>query len=94
MMNQKILDKRYRIYDIAKKYEAKNIRIFGSQLRGSERQNSDIDLIVEFGEPNLLDRIRMKHDLEEELGMPVDLLTDDSLHPLLRDEILSEAKPL
>lgn len=93
-MNQKILDKRDRIYDIARKYSASNVRIFGSQIRGGETQNSDVDFLVEFEEPNLLDRISMKHDLEEELGMSVDLLTDESIHPLLRGDILHEARSL
>ena len=93
-MDQRIVTKRERIKEIAQKYKAHNIRIFGSQLRGEERPDSDLDLLVEFEEPNLLDRIGMKHELEDELGMPVDLLTDESLHPLLRDEILGEAQEL
>lgn len=93
-MDQRIVIKRERIREIAQKYKARNIRIFGSQLRGEENPDSDLDLLVEFEEPNLLDRIGMKHELEDELGMPVDLLTDESLHPLLRDEILREAREL
>lgn len=93
-MDQRIVDNRNKIFDIARKYDAKNIRIFGSQIRGEERQGSDVDLLVEFEAPNLLDRIGMTYELEEMLGMPVDLLTDESLHPLLRNEILNEAKPL
>ena len=41
--------------------------------------------------PNLLDRIAMKNELKDELGLLVDPLTDESLHPLLRDEILGES---
>ena len=93
-MDQKIRNKRDRIYEIADKYKAKNIRVFGSQSRGEEREDSDLDLLVEFENPNLLDRIGMKYELEDELGMPVDVLTDESLHPLLRNEILREAQAL
>ncbi len=93
-MDQKIRNKRDRIYEIADKYKAKNIRVFGSQSRGEEREDSDLDLLVEFENPNLLDRIGMKYELEDELGMPVDVLTDESLHPLLRNEILREAQTL
>lgn len=39
-------------------------------------QDSDVDFLIEFGEPNLLERYQMKPELEDELGMPVDLLTD------------------
>ena len=93
-MDQKIRNKRDQIYEIADKYKAKNIRVFGSQSRGEEREDSDLDLLVEFENPNLLDRIGMKYELEDELGMPVDVLTDESLHPLLRNEILREAQAL
>ena len=93
-MDQRILEKRDKINEIARKYGARNVRVFGSQLRGEERVDSDIDLLVEFEVPNLLDRIAMKNELEDELGLPVDLLTDESLHPLLRNEILDEAQEL
>ncbi len=93
-MDQIILNKRVRIYEIAQKYKVRNIRIFGSQVRGEERNDSDVDFLVEFEVPNLLDRIGMKYELEDELGIPVDLLTDDSLHPLLKDAILREAQQL
>ena len=93
-MDQRIINKRDRIYEIAQKYRVRNIRVFGSQIRGEERQDSDVDFLVEFDVPNLLDRIGMKYELEDELGIAVDLLTDDSLHPLLRDRILHEAREL
>lgn len=93
-MDERILNKRDRIYQIAEKYRANHIRVFGSQVRGEEQVNSDVDLLVEFESPNLLDRIGMKYELEDELGMPVDLLTDESLHPALREEILREAREL
>lgn len=81
-MDRTILEKRDRINEIARKYGARKIRVFGSQVRGEEHVDSDIDLLVEFEAPNLLDRIAMKNELEDELGLPVDLLTDESLHPL------------
>ncbi|SFV09371.1 hypothetical protein SAMN05421543_1571 [Alicyclobacillus macrosporangiidus] len=51
-------------------------------------------LLVDFEEPNLLDRIGMKQDLEALLGIRVDLLTEENLHPAFREQILAEAKPL
>ncbi len=93
-MDARITEKRKIIYEIAEKYKAHNVRVFGSQVRGDEQPESDVDFLVEFEKPNLLDRIRMKQELEDELGMPVDLLTDQSLHPSLRDDILRESRPL
>jgi uncharacterized protein len=46
-MDARILNKRDRIYQIAQKYRAHNICVFGSQVRGEEKQDSDIDLSVE-----------------------------------------------
>ncbi|MBX6353442.1 MAG: nucleotidyltransferase family protein [Thermoflavifilum sp.] len=93
-MDLRIEQKREDILRIATTYRAKNVRVFGSQCRNEEHPNSDLDLLVEFENPNLLDRIAMKQDLEDLLGLKVDLLTDESLHPVLRDEILAEARPL
>ncbi|WP_245533936.1 nucleotidyltransferase family protein [Effusibacillus pohliae] len=78
---------------LASKYRVKNIRIFGSQARGEETADSDVDFLVEFEEPNLLDRIGFKQDLEELLNMPVDVVTESTIHPMLREHILAEAKP-
>ena len=67
--------------------------IFGSFARGDEKENSDIDIIVEFrGEKSLLDLARLKIALEELLKIKVDVITYNSLHPLLRDRILNEQK--
>jgi uncharacterized protein len=94
LMDPRIINKRERIQEIARKYHARNLRIFGSQLRGVERSDSDVDFLVDFDEPNLLVRIAMKHELQDELGMTVDLLTEKSLHPLSRDKILRESQTL
>ncbi len=54
-------------------------------------EESDIDLLVELPETaSLLDLAGLKIDIEELLGRNVAVLTYDSLHPLLRDRILSE----
>ncbi|MGP3668261.1 MAG: nucleotidyltransferase family protein [Candidatus Bathyarchaeota archaeon] len=64
-------------------------------MRGEERKDSDIDILVEFeGEKSLLDLAGLKIDLEEALGRKVDVLTYNSLHPLLRDRILQEQKAI
>ena len=69
--------------------------IFGSFARGEEGADSDLDLLVEFqGEKTLFDFIALKRRLEQALGMSVDLLTYQSLSPLLRDSILREQIPV
>jgi predicted nucleotidyltransferase len=67
--------------------------IFGSFVRGEMQETSDLDILVEFkGEKSLLDLAGLKIELEELLGRKVDVLTYDSLHPLLKENILSEQK--
>jgi len=71
----------------------KSLRLFGSMVRGEARDDSDIDILVEFSKPiGLLAFVRLKNRLSELLGRPVDLVTPEALKPLLRDHILSEAQ--
>jgi hypothetical protein len=72
----------------------KSISVFGSLVRGDERPDSDVDLLVEF-EPDA--RIgffafaRLQRRLSELLGRPVDLVTPDALHKAMKTRILQEA---
>lgn len=70
----------------------KRAALFGSFARGDATKDSDIDLLIEFKgkSKSLLDLAALKIQLEESLGRHVDLITYSSLHPLLRDRILSE----
>jgi hypothetical protein len=62
-------------------------------VRGEQKEDSDLDVLVEFeGKKSLLDLAGLKIKLEEVLGRRVDVLTYNSLHPLLRDRILQEQK--
>lgn len=80
-----------KIVPILNRYSVRKAAFFGSLVRGEETEKSDIDLLVELPEKaSLLDLAGLKIDLEELLGMEVDVLTYDSLHPLLKDKILGE----
>jgi predicted nucleotidyltransferase len=82
-----------KIAPVLKRYGVSRAAIFGSYARGEEREDSDIDILVEFeGDRSLLDLAGLKIELEEALGRSVDVLTYNSLHPLLRDRILNEQK--
>lgn len=87
--------KRSEIIQIAARRGAHNLRLFGSVARGDDRVGSDIDLLVDM-EPDrsLLDIVGLGQDLEELLDCRVDVLTDASLHPALRERILAESRPL
>ena len=80
---------------IASAHGARNVRIFGSVGRGEADASSDLDLLVDMSEGrSLLDLVALSDELEDVLGIEVDVLTEGSLSPYLRDRILSEAVAL
>ncbi len=86
-----ILDIKNKIIPILRKYGVIKASLFGSIVRGENIDQSDIDLLVELPETaSLLELASLKMDLEERLEKKVDVLTYDSLHPLLKDKILHE----
>lgn len=86
-----ILDIKNKIIPILRKYGVIKASLFGSIVRGENIDQSDIDLLVEMPETaSLLELASLKMDLEERLEKKVDVLTYDSLHPLLKDKILHE----
>lgn len=79
----------------SKEHGAKNVRIFGSFARGTQRKTSDIDLLVAMEDGRtLLDLIALERSLTKRLGRRIDVVTERSLSPHLRDRILAEARPL
>lgn len=95
-MNNPVLQ-RYRaeILNLAVRHGAGNVRVFGSLARGEGREGSDLDLLVTLGEGrSLLDLVGLKQDLEDLTHRPVDVVTEQSLSPYLRERVLSEAIPL
>ncbi len=77
---------------IAASHGAQNVRVFGSVQRGEETSSSDLDLLVDMSEGrSLFDLVALGDELEESLGVEVDVVTEGSLSPYLRDRILSEA---
>jgi hypothetical protein len=71
----------------------KSLAVFGSVARGDATEFSDLDMLVEFVRPvGLFEFIRLKKFLEDLTGCKVDLVTQDALHPAMRDSILKECK--
>jgi uncharacterized protein len=86
---------RKEILALAEQRGATNVRVFGSAARGTARSDSDVDLLVTFETGrSLLDLIGFKHDVEDLIHRPVDVVTDRALSPYLRDQVLAEAVPL
>ena len=83
-----------KIRPILKKYGIKKAGVFGSTARG-ETDTNDIDLLVKIDRKiSLLEFVGIKQELEDELGMKVDLVEYDSLKPVLKEDILSEEVPV
>jgi hypothetical protein len=91
-INYNLQAKQQKILEIAAKYGASNIRVFGSYARGEETADSDLDLLMDI-EPgiSLLDRIALTKELEDLLGIKVDIAKPENLHELIREQILQEA---
>ncbi|WP_441000645.1 nucleotidyltransferase family protein [Fodinibius sp. SL11] len=83
-----------KVRPILKKYGIKRAGVFGSTARG-EAQSKDVDLLVKIDKKiSLLDFIGIQQELEDELGMKVDLVEYDSLKPALKEDILKEEVPV
>lgn len=83
------------ILQLAREHGARNVRVFGSAARGEETKDSDLDVLVEMEDGrSLVDHVALQQDLEELLGQKVDVVTEASLHPRMRDQVLRDAMPL
>jgi uncharacterized protein len=72
-----------------------NVRMFGSAARGTDADGSDLDLIVDAGPyTSLLDLVKAQHEIEDALGVPVDLMTPGDLPESFRNRALAEAVPV
>ena len=68
------------VAQIAPKYNLKKVTLFGSRANGKAKENSDVDLIVDFSVPiSLMDISELKIDLEETFKIGVDIITRRSL---------------
>ena len=91
-IDDSVKKKRLEILSIAARYGGKNVRLFGSVARGATTQSSDLDILLEMERGrSLLDLVAIKQDLEDLLGSQVHVITESSLSPYLRDEVLKEA---
>jgi uncharacterized protein len=77
--------------DIAREYSVKTLGVFGSVARDEQTEGSDVDLLVEFSRPvGFVTFMRLEHFLSARLGKQVDLVTPDTLKPVIRQDILAE----
>ena len=91
-----VLDmKRSAVREAVSRFRTANPRVFGSVLRGTDRDGSDLDLFVDaLPGATLFDLGGLQDELESLLGIHVDLLTPADLPPKFRAKVLAEAQPL
>ena len=86
---------RDRIREIALSHRVMEVRVFGSTLRGTDTEESDLDLLVEpTKETTLLDIGAIRAELMELLGVSVDVLTPRALPEKVRQQVMEQARPL
>ncbi len=82
-----------KVIPILKRQGVAKAALFGSVVRGEMKKKSDIDILIKYKrQKGLMDLVRLQFELEEELGRKVDVLTYNSIHPLLKKMILNEQK--
>lgn len=87
--------RRDEIKAIVKRHHGASVALFGSAVRGDDHSGSDLDFLVEF-EPGArpFELLALGAELEQALGVPVDIGTPQTLREELRAEVLAEALPL
>jgi predicted nucleotidyltransferase len=72
---------------------ATSLYVFGSVARGESRDDSDVDLFIDYDPDrfSIVELIRLREQVSQFLGRPADLTTRQGLHPLLRPQIEAEA---
>jgi predicted nucleotidyltransferase len=88
--NKSIESIKKKIIPILRKNNIVRAGIFGSYARGEQKKGSDIDILVRMSKPVGFGFVGIQFELEKKLGRKVDLLTYKSVHPLLKNRILSE----
>lgn len=73
--------------EIKEKFKAEVIGIFGSYARGEEKEESDIDVLVRFSQgATLFDLVALGDYLEGLFGIPVDIVSERVIHPMIKDD--------
>lgn len=76
---------------LAGRYGVQFLGVFGSYVRGEEKPDSDLDVLVEFViPPSLFEYVRLQNEISDLLGVPVDLVIKSALKPEIGERILEE----
>jgi len=75
---------------LADKFHVSRIGYFGSYISEQQTNESDLDLLVEFSQPVGWEFFTLEKYLEQEFGLPVDLVTKDALKERIKETILNQ----
>lgn len=82
-----------KLINIFRRNNVRRVALFGSFAREDAGPESDIDLLVTFTKRvGLLALVKLEREISEELDREIDLLTENSISPYLKDQILREQK--
>lgn len=81
------------IIEILKPYNPKRIGLFGSVARNEETSTSDIDILYNFNKPiSLFGLVDIQNALQKKLHKKIDLVSENAVHPLLKENIFNDLK--
>lgn len=95
MMNMELKEIKKKLAELKpvlrEKFKVKTIGLFGSYIRGREKEKSDLDILVVFDEPiSLLKFIALENYLSDSIGVKIDLVEKSALKPRIGRHILKE----
>ena len=80
-----------KITPILKKYKVTRAGVFGSYARGEQKQNSDVDILIEIGDcADLVELIRLKKLIEKKINKKIDLVEYGNIRKEIKENILNE----
>jgi len=88
-----LVNHRREIIQIVESHNARNPRVFGSVVHGTDRDGSDLDILIDpTADTSLFDIGAIRRELKNLLGIEVDVVTPNALPDSFRYRVLSEAK--
>ncbi len=93
--SQALAQHRDAVCSAARRYRVSNPRVYGSVLQGRDTEGSDLDLLVDpLPGTTLFDLGGLQDELEELMGLRVDVRTPKDLPESFRAQVLAEARPV
>ncbi len=94
MVAQSFILPKNELDEFCRQNQIKRLALFGSALRDDFRPDSDVDVLVQFeagAQIGFISLSRMQRELSKLFKRPVDLVPQDGLKPIIRDEVLAGA---